>query len=584
MTAPTSTPPLGRRLGAIGRRAGVGSGAGALIIALLLVATPVFIMITTAAGWGSAGSRLGRNFAETFSAVVDNPRFADTIKNTLILVTVGAIGSVTVGTLFAFLLGRTDMPGAKSRILRVAPLFTFVVPGIVLFFAWMSMYTPRAGMFNIFLRSIVGSDASSGPTDIVSMPGLLIAYVTFLVPITYQTVRGSFEGGAPQLEEAARMSGAKPWRVIRTVTLPLATPAILSAGLLALVFGVGLYLIPKVITVPRTSHVASVAIRRAVTSSPADYGQAAMWAIFIVAIAIGLVLLRRRVISGKVYTAVRSQTVDGEARPIPLGKLRWVAFGFYWIYMIMVLVLPLIGITILAFLGFWSPNVDSWDFTFNNFVKMTELAPDALEGLKNSFLLGIGAATIGVALSLWFAMGGRRRAKRIDSMLELVSFMPLAIPPVIVGTGMLIFVLNLAPGIYGSPFPLIVAYVIITMPFASQIVRAGVSRIPPEMEMASAVSGARRWQTVRHIVAPLLATELIGAWVFIGVFVIREFDASMMLASSQSGRTPIASVEMLGVWENGFAPAAAAFGLVILGATIALLVLGGGLRWALKRI
>ena len=64
-----------------------------------------------------------------------------------------------------------------------------------------------------------------------SLAGLVIVYVAQTVPISIYTLRNYFETVPVSLEEAAAVDGASRWTIMRTISLPLAMPAVVSNSL-----------------------------------------------------------------------------------------------------------------------------------------------------------------------------------------------------------------------------------------------------------------------------------------------------------------------------------------------------------------
>lgn len=82
---------------------------------------------------------------------------------------------------------------------------------------------------------------------------LVLSHVTFCVPYIYITVKGRLQSLDPGLEEAARDLGASPLSVIRTITLPLALPAVLSGCLLAFAMSMDDFVISFFVNGPETT-------------------------------------------------------------------------------------------------------------------------------------------------------------------------------------------------------------------------------------------------------------------------------------------------------------------------------------------
>lgn len=117
----------------------------------------------------------------------------------------------------AYLLARHRFPGhALFDALVHLPL---VLPPVVTGYALLFVFSPR------------------GPLGFLGLAftwrGAALASAVVAFPLFVRAVRLGFDAIDPALEEAARVTGANPWRVFRTITLPLALPGVLAGALLA---------------------------------------------------------------------------------------------------------------------------------------------------------------------------------------------------------------------------------------------------------------------------------------------------------------------------------------------------------------
>src|SRR5205823_10693303 len=83
-----------------------------------------------------------------------------------------------------------------------------------------------------------------GPEGIILLLGLEQA------PIVFRAVRAGLRALPRDLVEAAQAAGAKPWRIVRTIVLPLMVPAFAAGGMLAFVGSIGNFGIPAFLGIP----------------------------------------------------------------------------------------------------------------------------------------------------------------------------------------------------------------------------------------------------------------------------------------------------------------------------------------------
>ena len=135
----------------------------------------------------------------------------DALLVSLELAAVSTAISLVLGTLIALALVRHDFFGRRTaNFLIVIPMAT---PEVVIGAALLSMFL----IYGLAL----------------GFTTLLIAHVMFSISFVVVVVRSRLIGFDRSLEEAARDLGATPLTTFRTVTLPLLTPGLIGAGLLA---------------------------------------------------------------------------------------------------------------------------------------------------------------------------------------------------------------------------------------------------------------------------------------------------------------------------------------------------------------
>lgn len=118
------------------------------------------------------------------------------------------------------------------RMIYSATLLPLVLPPTVLGFYLLEGLGPRTSLG----RALA---ALAGHTLPFSFAGLLIGSLLYSLPFAVQPLTTAFRAVDPSLRDLARVLGASPAQVARHVTLPLAKPAFLVAGLLTLCHTVG---------------------------------------------------------------------------------------------------------------------------------------------------------------------------------------------------------------------------------------------------------------------------------------------------------------------------------------------------------
>ena len=65
-------------------------------------------------------------------------------------------------------------------------------------------------------------------------PGIIVAHTVLIFPVVYLVVAATYSSIEPRLSLAAASLGANPWKVFRTIVLPLLTPGLAIGALLAM--------------------------------------------------------------------------------------------------------------------------------------------------------------------------------------------------------------------------------------------------------------------------------------------------------------------------------------------------------------
>src|SRR5438094_618712 len=122
------------------------------------------------------------------------------------------------------------------------------------------------------------------------------------------------------------------------------------------------------------------------------------------------------------------------------------------------------------------------------------------------------------------------------------------------------FVLLVLPfPIYGTLWILLVAFITRYIPYGIRYTHAGLLQLHRELEEAAYTSGASWSNAMRRVTLPLLTPSFLGGWVFVFLLSAKELSMSILLVSPQ---TPVVSVAIFELWENGQVGELAAFGVI----------------------
>ncbi len=156
----------------------------------------------------------------------------EALLNSLFIAVGVTIMSTIVGTFFAWLVTRTDLP--YKGLMKVMFLVPFMLPSFIGALAWKMLLSPRAGYINRFFMDTFGLEEPI--FNIYSYTGIMAVETMYLFPFVFIQVCGALERMDPTLEESARISGASLFTITRKITIPLVMPSIVSGALLIMLY------------------------------------------------------------------------------------------------------------------------------------------------------------------------------------------------------------------------------------------------------------------------------------------------------------------------------------------------------------
>ncbi len=189
--------------------------------------------------------------------------------------------SLPVGVALAFVLARGRFPG--KALLDALVHLPLVLPPVVTGYGMLLAFGRRGPVGRVL-------EELFGVTLAFRWTGAALAAAVMGLPLLVRSIRLSFEAIDPRMEVAARTLGAGPFRVFRTVTLPLAMPGILAGAVLAFARGLGEFgaTITFVASIPGETRTLPLAIY-SLLQSPG--GEAAALRLSVLAVLVSLAAL-----------------------------------------------------------------------------------------------------------------------------------------------------------------------------------------------------------------------------------------------------------------------------------------------------
>jgi 2-aminoethylphosphonate transport system permease protein len=157
------------------------------------------------------------------------------------------------------------------------------------------------------------------------------------------------------------------------------------------------------------------------------------------------------------------------------------------------------------------------------------LAGEAAEQLRVSIATGALASLVALIVGTWAALALRSLGRPSRRVLDVLFFVPSAVPSVSVGLGLLVafsrkpFLLN------GTTWIVIVAHLVLISAFTYGNATAGLARLPLDVEQVAASLGATPGYCLRRVTLPLLAPYLVAAFSLSFAMSMGELGATVMV-------------------------------------------------------
>jgi iron(III) transport system permease protein len=491
-----------------------------------------------------------------FRTLFSDPDFVGPLITTVIVACSSSVACCLVAAPMGWLVARTDMP--MTGVIRALVTASFVTPPFLGAIAWEILAAPNSGLLNKLYRTITGAEMDAYLFNIYSMPGLIFVIACYTFPYVFVLVANALDRIPGDLEDASSILGGGTWVTARRVTIPLVLPALLAGALVAFLQAMILFGSPAILALPAGFHTMTTKIW-SLFQYPPKAELAAAASLPLLFLTVMLLRGQQLILGRKGYSIVGGKS--GEPRLIRLGWFVVPAMIFVLFVLMLPVFLPYFALINAAFSPIATTLLTPANFTLKSFhFTFFELSSTQL-ALKNTFILGAAAATIGTVLALVISYATERKAITGYRVLGFLATAPLAIPGIVLGVGLFLAYTRPPFVLYGTLWVLLIAYVTIELPAAYQQLQSAFRAVHPELEDASRILGATRLQSLRHVTAPLLRTSVLATWCFIFVSTIRELSAAIMLFTSE---TKVVSVLIFDLKESGELGAIAILGLSML--------------------
>jgi N,N'-diacetylchitobiose transport system permease protein len=275
----------------VSRRALARAGYNAAAVLVLLVTVfPIYWMVATGFKRGVDILSFEPRWLpipgtlENYRAAIGKPHFLEDVRNSVIVVTVTVLVSLALAFLAALAAARYRFSGRALLIImlivvQMVPLEALIIP----------IYLTLDG---------------AGQTD--RLAGIIVTYLTFVLPFSIWTLRGFIVNIPEELEEAAMVDGCTRAGAFRRILFPLVAPGLVATAVFSFILVWNDYLIAYVLLRSPEKQTLGIWLASFTTNHGTEWGAVmAGSTLFAIPAVLFFLLVQRRVVSGLTAGAVK---------------------------------------------------------------------------------------------------------------------------------------------------------------------------------------------------------------------------------------------------------------------------------------
>lgn len=521
-----------------------------LIILFCLIIIPLLTMVATTFTAGQAelrrigdGAKIGDftlyYWKYMLASNMSKAVLWEPLLNSLIIGACVVVISVPLGSVLAWLMVRTDIPGKK--ILSMLVIIPYMIPSWTKALSWLAVFRNSTSGANGFLAGLglpIPDWLAYGPVAIILC--MSMHYYAF----SYIMVSGSLRSINSELEEMGEIQGASKPQILRYITLPLILPSILSAVIMTISKSIGTYGVAANLGNRIGYYTLATKMRVYIEQGPQGVG----YAMSLVLVGLAAIILfsnQRAVGVRKSYATVGGK--GGRSTLMPLGKAKKPLMAFLAVFLFLAMVMPMFVLVMETFQittgnGYGLDNLTlyNWIGAVEDAEKYTNMDgifrnKDFISALWNTIRLTLIASTITAICGQFLGyISSRGRGKWYGNLTEQMVFVPYLMSGVAFST--MYFSMfsvphfgGLLPSLYGTFTLIVLTSVVKHFPFASKSGTANMLAISTELEEAADIAGASFWKRMASIIIPLAKNGFISGFMLTFISIAKELDLIIIL-------------------------------------------------------
>lgn len=492
--------------------------------------------------------RAETGFLAPLIETISSPSIQKVLGFTLWQALLSTIITLLVGLPIAFLFARYNFKG--KSLLRTLSGVSFMLPTLVVAVAFNSLLGP-SGWINLGLMSVF--DLSAPPIHLEnSFTAIIIAHVFYNTTIVIRMVGDFWTRINPDIENAARVLGAKKWQTLQKITLPLLSPALLASALLIFIFNFTSFGVILILGGPAFATLEVEIFYQ--TISLFNLPVAATLSLIQLLITLALSIIYTR-LSSKISQPLNQKSSKTSLINISSKKQKLFT-GVIILFMMVFFISPLVSLATRSFTRLEPERrqreevekgltLDFYKELSNNENNSLFYSPP-VETILNSLKNAGAAVLLSLLVGLPASWALARYSNSFSSkLLDPILMLPLGTSAVTLGLGFIVS-LNKAPlDLRTSPLLIPFAHALVAFPFVVRSLTPALRSIKPNLRRAASVLGASPMKVLRFIDLPLVGRAVLVSAIFSFTISMGEFGATALVSRPENPTITMAIYKFL---------------------------------------
>ncbi|AXV15371.1 ABC transporter permease [Neorhizobium sp. SOG26] len=450
------------------------------------------------------------------------------LYDTLVTSFWGMVAAVILGGAFALLLTLFDIRGKAA--LGFLFMLPTMIPPQVTALSWIGMTGPSSTL----LKALGLAPPLGSPQPLYSIGGIALLFGVQNAPLVFLSLRAGLLALPRDGIEAARLSGASSWQVMKDIILPLSLPGLAAGAAIAFVSCVGNFGIPAILGIPASIYTLPTLIyTKFATFNSGTFGEVSVLSAMIGILSIIGLAVEGRVLRGRDYRVIG---LTGQAAVFRMNGWRWFAELGLWLTIVVILVMPVTALVASSLAPAYGVPLNLSTATLHAYEEILFRQSITRTAFTNSISLSLATAfglLVVTVLTGYFLV---RSGSRLAPVLAALAEIPYALPGIVLAVALILLFAAPLPiigiSLYGTTWIILIAYFSSFFAVSLKPVVSAFRQIDPSLEEAARLAGADFCRRLTDIIVPLIAPAAGASVILVFLIACNELTVSALLWSA----------------------------------------------------